>query len=150
VIGARKVRLAAGLNQVSFEARLFRVGTALLSAEVRAKEDRVAENNHMQRSVWVTARPRILYVRGRTGRRCPLLMDALQMQGLSIRVIAPDASCPGSTSDLAMYDAVILSDTPAKALAVEQMRAIEIVCSRPGRRPVIRKRRECPRRAWLQ
>ena len=123
-IGARKVRLVAGLNRVSFEARLAREGTALLSAEVLAKEDRVAENNHMQRSVWVTSRPKILYVEGGRADDARYLMDALQMQGFSMRVIAPDA-LPGSTSDLAMYDAVILSDTPAKALAPEQMRAIE-------------------------
>jgi Ca-activated chloride channel family protein len=123
VLGTRKVQLKAGVNRVAFEAKLARAGAVTLSAEVVAKGDPVSENNRMQQSVWVNARPRILYVEG-GAEGVHYLADALTGQGIDTRVIAP-AALPGSASDLAGYDAVILSDTPAKALAADRMRAIE-------------------------
>jgi uncharacterized membrane protein len=124
VLGTRKVQLKAGLNRVAFEAKLARAGVVTLSAEVVAKGDTVSENNRMQQSVWVNARPRILYVEGGQAEGAHYLADALTGQGIDTRVIAP-AALPGSASELAVYDAVILSDTPAKALAADKMQAIE-------------------------
>lgn len=124
VLGARKVQLKAGLNRIDFEAKLARAGAVTLSAEVVAKGDTVSENNRRQQSVWVNARPRILYVEGGQAEGAHYLADALTSQGIDTRVIAP-AALPGSASDLAVYDAVILSDTPAKALAADKMQAIE-------------------------
>jgi Ca-activated chloride channel homolog len=124
VLGARKVQLKAGLNRITFEAKLARAGVVTLSAEVIAKGDTVSENNRMQQSVWVNVRPRVLYVEGGQLEGAHYLADALTSQGIDTRVIAP-AALPGSASDLAVYDAVILSDTPAKSLAADQMHAIE-------------------------
>ena len=124
VLGARKVQLKAGLNRIAFEAKLARAGAVTLSAEVLAKGDPVSANNRMQKSVWVNARPRILYVEGGQAEGAHYLADALTGQGIDTRVIAP-AALPGSAAELAMYDGVILSDTPAKALAADQMQAIE-------------------------
>ena len=124
VLGARKVQLKAGLNRIAFEAKLARIGAVTLSAEVLAKGDPIAENNRMQQSVWVKARPRILYVEGGRAEGARYLADALTGQGIDTRVIAP-AALPGSAAELALYDGVILSDTPAKALAAGQMQAIE-------------------------
>jgi Ca-activated chloride channel homolog len=124
VMGTRKVQLKAGMNPVVFETRLARTGAVTLSAEVVAKGDSVPENNRMLRPVWVSARPRILYVEGGQPEDAHYLADALNGQGLGTRVIAP-ANVPASAADLAGYDAVILSDTPAKALAPDSMRAIE-------------------------
>ena len=124
VLGARKVQLKAGLNRIAFEAKLARAGAVTLSAEVLAKGDPVSANNRMQQSVWVNARPRILYVEGGQAEGAHYLADALTGQGIDTRVIAP-AALPGSAAELAMYDGVILSDTPAKALAADQMQAIE-------------------------
>ena len=124
VLGRRKVQLNPGLNRIAFEAKLGRAGAVTLSAEVIAKGDPVSENNRMQQSVWVNARPRILYVEGGQAEGAHYLADALTGQGIDTRVIAP-AALPGSASELAIYDAVILSDTPAKALAGDKMQAIE-------------------------
>jgi Ca-activated chloride channel family protein len=124
VLGTRNVQLRAGFNRIAFEAKLARAGTVTLSAEVVAKGDTVSENNRMQQSVWVNARPRILYVEGGEAEGAHYLADALTGQGIDTRVIAP-AALPGSASELAVYDAVILSDTPAKALAPDKMQAIE-------------------------
>lgn len=124
VLGTRKVGLKPGLNRVAFEAKLARAGVVTLLAEVVAEGDTVSENNRMQQSVWVNARPRILYVEGRQAEGAHYLADALTGQGIDTRVIAP-AALPGSASELAIYDAVILSDTPAKTLAADKMQAIE-------------------------
>ena len=64
-------------------------------------------------------------------------------QGIDTRVIAP-AELPGSAVDLAVYDALILSDTPAKALAHEKMLAIESYVRDFGGEPAVRERRKCP------
>lgn len=124
VLGTRKVQLKAGLNRIAFEAKLARAGAVTLLAEVVAKGDTVSENNRMQQSVWVNARPRILYVEGGQAEGAHYLADALTGQGIDMHVIAP-AALPGSASDLAVYDAVILSDTPAKTLTADKMQAIE-------------------------
>ena len=124
VLGARKLQLNAGLNHIAFEVKLPRAGAVTLSAEVVAKGDRVFENNRMQQSVWVKGRPRILYVEGGRTDSARYLADALAGQGIETHVIAP-AALPGSVSELALYDALILSDTPAKALAADRMQAIE-------------------------
>ena len=124
VWGTRTLQLNAGLNRIAFEAKLDRAGAVTLSAEIAAKGDTVFENNRMRQSVWVNARPRILYVEGGQADNAHYLADALTAQGIDTRVIAP-AALPGSASDLSDYDAVILSDTPAKALAADRMQAIE-------------------------
>jgi Ca-activated chloride channel family protein len=124
LLGARNIQLKPGLNRVPFEVRVARTGSVTLSAEVLAKGDRVAENNRMQQSVWVNARPRILYVEGEQLEGARYLRAALESQGLETHVIAP-AAIPASASGLKGYDAVILSDIPAKALAPEQMQAIQ-------------------------
>jgi Ca-activated chloride channel homolog len=124
LLGMRKVQLRTGVNRVAFEVRLARTGSVTLSAEVLAKGDRVTENNRMQQSVWVSARPRILYVEGGQSESARYLTAALDRQGLEVHAIAP-AAIPASASELADYDAVILSDVSAKALAPEQMQAIQ-------------------------
>ncbi len=110
-----------------------------LSAEVAARGDRVADNNRMQQSVWVKGRSRVLYVEGGQAEGARYLADALAGQGIDTRVIAP-AALPGSVSELAVYDALILSDTPAKALTARQDAGHRILCPRPRRRPVVCKR----------
>jgi len=124
LLGARNMQLKSGLNRVAFEIRLSRTGSVTLSAEVLAKGDRVAENNRLQQSVWVNARPRILYIEGGQSESARYLAAALDGQGLETRVSEP-AAIPDTASGLAGYDALILSDVPAKALAPGQMQAIQ-------------------------
>jgi Ca-activated chloride channel family protein len=124
LLGSRKVQLKTGLNNVVFETKLMRTGTNTLSAEVLAKGDQTTQNNHMKRSVWVRARPNILYVEGGQPESARYLADALNAQGLIVNVIAADA-LPASAGELARYDGLILSDAPANSLSSEQMQAVE-------------------------
>ncbi len=124
ILGARKLQLHPGSNRIAYETRLARTGAVTLSAEVVARGDAVTENNRMERSVWVMPRPRILYVEGGSPDSAHYLADALTGEGIDTHVIAPEG-LPGSASDLTVYDAVVLSDTPAKGLAADGMQAIE-------------------------
>lgn len=123
LLGTRRLQLRAGENRIAFEIRLARSGATTLAAEVAAAGDAIPENNRMQETVWVGARPRILYVEGGQGDSARYLADALIGQGLDTRVIAP-AELPDSATGLASYDAVILSDVPAKSIPNEAMQAI--------------------------
>jgi uncharacterized membrane protein/uncharacterized protein YegL len=123
VLGNRAVRLTAGLNRVSFEIQLTSVGSNTLAAVLIAEGDRVRDNNRVQQSAWVARAPRVLYVEGQPG-AAAYLRDALAREGIEVNVAAP-ADIPESAAALAPYDALVLSDTPAKAIAPAKMQAIE-------------------------
>jgi len=123
LLGKRTLQLRTGPNSVVFEAAFTQGGTRTLTAEVFAEGDQTARNNRLQRSVWVRARPSVLYVEGGRPDSARYLADALRTQGLVTRVATPDA-LPDTAQELARYDGLILSDTPANALGAEQMKAI--------------------------
>ncbi|HEV8694161.1 MAG TPA: hypothetical protein VGQ93_08280, partial [Lysobacter sp.] len=123
VLGNRAVRLTAGLNRVSFEIQLSSAGGNTLAAELIAEGDRVPDNNRVQESAWVAKPPRVLYVEGQPG-AAGYLRDALAREGIEVSVAAP-ADIPESAAAFAPYDALILSDAPAKAIAPAKMQAIE-------------------------
>jgi uncharacterized membrane protein len=81
------------------------------------------ENNVVRQSAWVGSRSRVLYVEGQSG-SAGYLREALAAEGIDTGMLAP-ADLPDNAAGLAAYDALILSDVPAKALAPAQMQAIE-------------------------
>jgi uncharacterized membrane protein len=124
LLGLRAIHLRPGLNHIAFETKLARAGAATFSAEIVTEGDRIAENNRMQQSVWVAPRTRVLYVEGGQPDSARYLADALENQGIETHVIFP-AALPKSARELAAYDALILSDTSAKALTADAMRTVE-------------------------
>lgn len=124
VLGTRKLRLNAGMNDVAFEVRLTKAGLATMSAEVIAGNERVLENNRMQRSMWVKKRPRVLYIEGGPGDDARYLANALETQGIETVAGTPD-SMPDSVSGLTDYDALILSDVEANRLTPRTMQTLE-------------------------
>lgn len=123
LLGMRRLQLRTGENRIAFEIRLARSGATTLAAEVTAAGDAIPENNRMQETAWVGTRPRVLHVEGGQADSARYLADALNGQGLDTHLIAP-AELPDSAAGLASYDAVILSDVPAKAMSGEAMQAI--------------------------
>jgi len=123
-VGSRAVNLNPGLNRIAFEARLDRAGLATLSAELQAAGDGSVENNVVRQSAWVGTRARVLYVEGQGG-GASYLRDALALQGIDVRVAAP-SDLSETPAGLGAYDALILSDVPAKSLSAAQMQAIEV------------------------
>ncbi len=122
-VGSRPVQLRPGLNRIAFDARLDRAGLTTLSAELLAAGDGSVENNVVRQSAWVGARARVLYVEGQPG-SAGYLRDALAAQGIDVR-LATAAELPERQSGLGAYDALILSDIPAKSLSAAQMTAVE-------------------------
>ncbi|HEX4985996.1 MAG TPA: VWA domain-containing protein [Burkholderiales bacterium] len=124
VIGAREVRLQPGVTRVAFAARLPRAGAQTLGAEVAVAGDPVPQNDRLHRTVWVQERPRVLQVEGGGDGTARYLADALRGQGMVVQVVAPDG-LPTSAQALAGYDALVLSDVPAKSIPPEAMQTIE-------------------------
>jgi Ca-activated chloride channel family protein len=121
-VGSRAVQLRPGLNRIAFEARLDRAGLATLSAELQAIGGDSVDKNVVRQAAWVGNRARVLYVEGQAG-GSGYLRDALAAQGIDVGVAAP-ADLPAAAG-LNAYDALILSDVPAKALSAAQMDGIE-------------------------
>jgi len=122
-VGSRAVQLRPGLNRIAFEARLNQPGMATLSAELAVAGGGSVETNVVRQSSWVGSRSRVLYVEGQSG-SAGFLRDALAAEGIDVAT-APPADLPDNATGLSPYDALILSDIPAKALAPAQMHAIE-------------------------
>jgi len=122
-IGNRLVQLRPGLNRITFEARLARAGLATVSAELLAVGDGTVENNVVRQSAWVGKRARVLYVEGQAGSP-EYLRDALVAQGIDVGVAVP-AKLPATAAGLGAWDALILSDIPAKSMSPEQMAAVQ-------------------------
>ncbi len=122
-LGRREIKLAPGLNRVSFDVRLRGAGAATLTAEVMAQGDTVRDNDRFLTSVWIGQKPRVLYVEGQPdGAR--FLASALRSEGIEVDLLGAQA-LPADAASLMRYDAVIVSDTPATRLAEPQMRALE-------------------------
>jgi Ca-activated chloride channel homolog len=122
-LGERQVELQPGINRIAFEPTLRGAGAATLVAEVSAIGDTVKNNDRLETSTWIGERPRILYAEGRA-EAARFLSDALRSQGLAVDVRAAK-DLPADVAALARYDALILSDVPAKQLSRTQMRAVE-------------------------
>jgi len=122
-IGARNVSLSAGENDVALQVRLRQQGSVALTAEVRADNDEVSDNDSLTQAVWVSARPRVLYVEGQPD-ASKYLRDALTREGLDVTV-APGTELPVSVSGLSSFDAVILSDVPVADFGAARMQALE-------------------------
>ena len=122
-IGSRAVQLQPGLNRIAFEARLNQPGLATLGAELAVAGGGSVENNVVRQSAWVGSRSRVLYVEGQSG-SAGFLRDALAAEGIDVAT-APAADLPDNAAGLSAYDALILSDIPAKSLVPAQMQAIE-------------------------
>jgi uncharacterized membrane protein len=123
LLGAQEVRLRAGSNAILFATRMPGSGLATLSAQVSARGDPVAENDRIERAVWVEERSRVLYVEG-AAESAGYLAQALRAEGMRVDVV-PAAAIPEDAARMAVYDAVILSDTPARGLSPQAMLALE-------------------------
>ena len=123
LLARRNARLVAGINSVSFDTRMPSPGVVSLSAEVRAESDGIRDNDRMQISTWVGEKAKVLYLEGQKG-ASKYLADALREEGLDVDVIGLGRA-PLTARGLLRYDALILSDLPAKSLSPEFMLAVE-------------------------
>jgi len=84
--------------------------------------DSIPENNEAMAVVDVRGKPLILYVEGESGQE-HLLIDAMAKEGIRLHYRQPE-SMPQTLSEMAGYDAVILSDVAAHKVGEAGMAAI--------------------------
>jgi len=124
LLGSRSLRLVAGMNRIAFETRVHdESNTIVLTANVKASGDTLAENNTFRQPVVVNGRPRILYVESYAA-GAQYLQKALSIEGLLVDVTSPK-EMPSTAAALDRYDAVILSDADPKTVSASQMSSIE-------------------------
>ncbi|MSQ59168.1 MAG: VWA domain-containing protein [Betaproteobacteria bacterium] len=115
LLGTQSVQLAAGSNEIAFEARMNTSGRHDMSARVMAEGDEVPRNDALARVLWVHPPFNVLYVEGGAG-GAKYLPDALRAQGISVKAGAVEQLADES---LQAFDAVILSDVPADKLGAK-------------------------------
>lgn len=124
LIESREVTLQEGPNVLDFNIRLQGLDATTLEGRLRAEGDNFADNDVYRRAVWVEARPRVLYVEGRSGSE-HYLRDALRSEGIEV-VVGTALDLPRDPAALEGFDAVILSDVPIGELDRPAMVALEV------------------------
>ncbi len=122
-LGARRVRLNAGTNAVTIATRIGRSGSVVIGVAVHAEGDLLADNDRLQQSAWIGARPRVLYVEGQP-EAARHLSAALRREGLEVQSVGPE-ELPGAPDALERFDAVILSDVAPDRIDAARMRALQ-------------------------
>ncbi len=123
VLETRDLSFQPGPHVIPFEVRLPDTGTMTLEAELRTEGDSFPGNDVYRRSMWVSGRPRVLYVEGRPA-SVRFLRDALREEDIEV-VVGDAATLPDDPAALEEFDAVILSDVPIEGLTELRMRALE-------------------------
>lgn len=114
LVESRTVRLVQGQNRFSFNLPVAETGFHHFRAEIEAPADTRLQNNWGAAFTTIYGPPQVLVVEGQPG-EAAALNEALQAAGIKSNLIVP-AALPGTLPALAAYDAVILSNVPAKAL----------------------------------
>ena len=122
VLDTREVDVEAGLNPVEFEIRLQGEGPVTVSGRLQTANDPFPQNDKHLQSIWVGARPRVLYLEGRPA-SAHYLHDALTAEGMDV-VLGQARSLPRTPEELKEYDLVLLSDVPSTSLDPAQMLSI--------------------------
>ena len=122
--------LGAGLTAVELNVTLSTVGAHALTATLAAGGDPLATNNQLAREVIVQPQTRVLYVDGAPDRGL-FLQRALEQAGLAVTARQP-TELPASASDLAQWDAVIVSDVERADLSDQAMQALGHFVERDG------------------
>ena len=121
--GRKTVQLTRGRNLVRFKSMVREAGTVGFRLVMRGMaRDTWKHNNSASAILPVHGRPRVLYVEGEPA-YAGYLKRALEAEKIDVVVRGPHG-LPGSATQLAKFDLVILSDTPAMYVGPGQMSAI--------------------------
>ena len=122
-IASRQFTLTPGKNTLTFPQVVEDAGFHEYELLIEPPADLVAENNRGLAFTRVRGRPKVLYIEGKPGEE-QHLRHALAAQNIDVDFRTPHA-IPTTAEDLQRYDALLLSDVVATAMAPEQMRLIE-------------------------
>ena len=129
-IESRQFLLTPGKNTLSFHQVVEDTGFHEYELLIEPAADLVAENNRGLAFTRVRGRPQVLHVEGKPGQE-RYLRQALAAQEIDVE-FRTIHGIPTTAEDLQRYDAFILSDVMATAMAPEQMRLIETAVRETG------------------
>jgi Ca-activated chloride channel family protein len=122
--GVRDVELPAGESEIEFRSVAHVPGPVTYRFEIEPRgPDRFTANDRFSTTVVVPGRPAVLIVEP-TPSAASFLARALSAGELDVEVRAP-RGLPTTSSELARFDFLILSDVPADAISPSQEDAIE-------------------------
>lgn len=122
VVAERALELSPGATRVEFVVPVDGNGFRRYRVQVEAARDGRVQNNEAAALIRVQGPPRILLI-ARNALDARPLATALSAADMVAEVISPEAA-PRSLADLSAYDALVLVNTPARALPVGLMQAI--------------------------
>lgn len=124
VIQEQRVALQPGANQVSFAVEVSGSGFQRLRVQIEPERDGRIQNNEVAALIQIQGPPRVLLV-AQERADAQALANALQATNMVPEIVAPEVM-PASLADLNSYDAVVLVNTPARAIPVGAMAALPI------------------------
>ncbi len=122
VVEERVLNLTAGTTRVEFLVPIEGNGFRRYRVQVDGERDGRVQNNEAAALIRVQGPPRILLVARNAADARPLA-TALTAADVIAEIISPEAA-PRSLADLSAYDALVLVNTPARALPVGLIQAI--------------------------
>jgi len=118
--GGQKITLTPGINRLRLPFRVARPGAYLMKATVTVAPPLIALNPSAETPLSVIAPPRVLMISGNPSES---LVQLLKLRGYTVDMAAP-RGLPRRPQDYLAYQAVIVANTPAEALAVDAQQAL--------------------------
>lgn len=122
VLSERRVALQPGANEIAFPVQVSGTGFQRFRVQVEPERDGRAQNNEVAALIQVQGPPRVLIVAADRAAAQPLV-NALQATRIIPEILAPELM-PTDLAGLSSYEAVLLVNTPARALPVGAMAAL--------------------------
>lgn len=122
LLGQVPVGLPQGLGVIAFPQELHEPGMHRFRVVLEAPEDAEPRNNEALATVQVGGQPRVLLLEGYKG-GADALQAALERSGFTVQV-GSTAQVPDTLEEMALWDAIVLSDILASDLTQLQMQSL--------------------------
>jgi uncharacterized membrane protein len=126
VVAQQAVNLVVGQNEFNIRANATRAGFSAFRVQIAPEQDARPQNNALASSVIVGGPPRVLLVKSSTATvdESAQLNTALTSAGVVVEETTARAM-PSEIQSLASYQAVVLSNVPARELSQRAMRSLQ-------------------------
>jgi Mg-chelatase subunit ChlD/uncharacterized membrane protein len=135
VVSEQQVTLRPGTNRVWVELWLPAPGFHDVTAEVVPAQDTRWDNNRLLASTIVKQPGQVLVLEHQPG-QAARLVEILRADGLQVQV-RPSSEIPPSPQPLSPFDTVVLVDTPATSLTLDQQATLQLLVRDYGRGLVV-------------
>lgn len=121
-VGTQQVQLKKGVNTFETDQSVSDTRLVEFTAQVRAPQDTLADNNQASTVVQSKGKSRMLLLSDRP-ELSHYLVEALQQEDVALDV-RPSSGAPNDFADLQSYDLVIIDNVPATDLSPAQMKLL--------------------------